>query len=129
MNKLFDMKKRSKKFWIIWGLLYVLTWMGGSYSHSKDIELEAERVYSTARKSLTLINEKRVEEGLPPEELRLREGGPITRVNWSIPILPCVLLANSDMTIGPLHGEGGIRIVLYYGFGSWYSGVIFGWRS
>lgn len=64
-----------------------------------------------------------------PIYLQLREEGPTTGVNWCIPLLPGVLLADSYEVLGPLHGRGMAKIVFYYGVGSVVICELWGWIS
>jgi hypothetical protein len=50
--------------------------------------------------------------------VELRAGGPWAEVHWCVPILPGLLIADSDYAIGRLYGRGGIKLVLFYGNGS-----------
>lgn len=73
-------------------------------------------------------NADRVALGLPPI-YRLRAGGPKSAVAWCFPILPGVLLAKSSYNVGPLYAQGGQKIVIYYGVGSFTLLELVGWRS
>ena len=70
------------------------------------------------------------EEGSNYQPRRItRDGGPIARVNWCVPLLPGILIADSYYVVGPLYGRGGVSIILYYGFGCYQIGPIGGWIS
>ena len=45
-------------------------------------------------------------------------GGPTSHVYWCFPLLPGVLLVDSDYCVGPMYAGGGVKVVLYYGIGS-----------
>ena len=116
---------RKKSIVTLIVILYLGTWVGGWIQHSNDLEANSWAHYRAAEQR----NAERIEYAkargsephlmrLEPYLMRLHEGGPITRVNWCIPILPGVLLANSDSSPGPLGGYGGEKIVLYYIIGS-----------
>jgi hypothetical protein len=53
-----------------------------------------------------------------PPPIVVRKDGPRSKVKWSIPIFPGILLANSYYVIGPLYAKGGTKIILYYGISS-----------
>jgi hypothetical protein len=46
-----------------------------------------------------------------------------------VPVLPGILLANSDSSHGPLRGRGGVKIILYFGAGSTELCMLWGWLS
>jgi hypothetical protein len=58
--------------------------------------------------------------------IELRQGGPATKVKWSFPLLPGVLVTDSWYSIGPLWAEGGVKLVFYYGIDS-VELTLFGW--
>jgi hypothetical protein len=43
--------------------------------------------------------------------------GPRADVKWCIPVFPFILVTNSRLSIGPLWGSSGIKVIIYYGFG------------
>jgi hypothetical protein len=100
--------------------LYAVTWAGGWISHSREIRSRARRMYADAQKYDREIADTHQKAGLSLHDApsRLNKDGPSADVNWCIPLLPGVLLADSWYVIGPRWGEGGGKIVLYYGFGS-----------
>jgi hypothetical protein len=57
-------------------------------------------------------------DGFPFYPYKLSAHDPTSKVNWCIPVLPGVLLADSSISQGPLSAEGGVKIVIYYGVGS-----------
>jgi hypothetical protein len=109
-------------------LLYGVTGIGGWISHSLAMKAEAERRYHDAQ----LRNEEyaaaspQLGEDLPVY-LRLHKGGPDSGVSWCVPILPGVLLADSYYSVGPLYAKGGIKVVVWYGFGSVEVCTLLGW--
>lgn len=69
---------------------------------------------------------------VPADEVystELLAGGPKSAVNWCLPILPAVLLADSEYVVGPLYGSGSAKIVFYFGSGSVTLLELWGWRS
>jgi hypothetical protein len=121
------MKPYRWALWLTVVLLYAATWLGGRSSHARDLETAAWAKHRRAqeRNAEELAQEPPGSE--VPVYLRLREGGPVTSLNWCIPLLPGVLLVDSDEVIGPLYGRGGVKIVLYYGTGSWVVCHLYGW--
>jgi len=119
---------RKKLTLMIVVFLYLVTWVGGWFQHSHDLANESWTRYRLAEKYNAKLSDYAKEAKDEVHLIQLREGGPAVRVNWCFPILPGILLANSDSVIGPLSGYGGPKIVVYYGFGStelfW-----FGWIS
>jgi hypothetical protein len=99
-------------------LLYLWRWVGGWRSHSRQLRDDAEATYRAA--------ERVRQEGL---QVELHQGGPIAEVAWCVPVLPGVLLAWSGASAGPLLGRGGLKVVLYYGFGSAELCTLVGWIS
>jgi hypothetical protein len=69
------------------------------------------------------------EGGELPIYARLREGGPEAGVNWAVPLLPGVLLADSSEVFGPLNGHGGAKVLLYYAGGTIVVCELWGWLS
>lgn len=84
-------------------------------------EAEKERFLEWQRQGLVAANE--------PYSTELLPGGPTSRVNWCLPILPAVLLTDSEYVIGPLYGRGSAKIVFYFGAGSVTVLELCGWRS
>lgn len=124
------MTKRRAMIFALLAVLYIHTWVGGWISHSRAIELEAQRRYIEA----DCRNTEAIEtfEGMGGEEpylCRLRPGGPRSGVSGAIPLLPGVLLVDSYYIVGPLCGRGGRKIVLYYGAGSYTLCNLGGWIS
>ncbi len=119
--------RRRKR--ILWGLillLYVVTWVGGWYTHARDMKASAQVAYRLAQERNA--EQQRQEPGRElPHYARLLEGGPKTGVNWAVPILPGVLLADSYQVIGPQYARGMVKIVLYYGVGTVVVCELWGW--
>ena len=109
-------------------ILYAATWVGGVYSHSQQLNKQAQRLYSEAKETQNYQQLHWKEEGLskPPRPI-VRDGGPKSYISWSIPIFPGVLFADSSYVIGPLYGKGGFKVIIYYGVGSFSIGPIWGW--
>jgi hypothetical protein len=109
--------------------LYVVTWIGGYYSHSDSLNRETQRLYEAAQKSDAEYAALAAKEGSAPLRPQAHKDGPKYGVSWCAPVLPGVLIADSYYSVGPLYGRGGVKIVIYYGFGSWASSPIWGWIS
>jgi hypothetical protein len=123
------MKRRRRAFWAIVVLLYAATWIGGWITHARDLRASAQARYQRAqeRNREWMANEPAGEE--LPTYLQMWEGGPATGVNWCIPLLPSVLLADSYEVLGPLNGRGMVKLVFYYGVGSVVICDLWGWIS
>jgi hypothetical protein len=123
------MKRHRRTLWVVLLLLYAATWVGGWITHARDLEASAWAKYRRAqeRNAEWLADEPAGSE--VPISLRLFEGGPATGVNWCIPILPGVLIADSYEVLGPLNGRGMVKIVVYYGPHSVVVCELFGWIS
>src|SRR5271163_1181030 len=113
------MPKRKKLFACILVVLYAVTWIGGRDSHTRQLQDQAEEIYRNG--------ELRNQEMIALAEMtgmkyhpycELRKGGPVSEVDWCVPLLPGVLLTHSAYFVGPLAAKGGYKIVLYYGSGS-----------
>ena len=115
--------KLARRHSLVVALLYGLTWVGGYYTHKRALSGFAQRLYVEAqdleRKQAALRGGSRI----------TRDGGPFTRINWCVPVLPGILLADSEYTIGPRYGQGGLSILVYYGVGCLQFGPIIGWIS
>jgi hypothetical protein len=118
---------RKILIWLI--LLYLVTWIGGCVSHSAALKNDAQRRYDAARKSDVEYAARAAKEGQPSPSPQASKTGPVTNVSWCFPILPGILIADSYYVVGPLYGQGGIKIVIFYGFGSWASSPFWGWIS
>lgn len=118
-----------RRLWIIIAVLYLITWIGGWVSHQRSLSADARRRYEEAQVREREMFEWYRQEGRPQPRRITRDGGPIAKINWCVPILPGVLLANSEYTIGPLNGRGGVSLLLYYGFGCYQVGSIATWKS
>lgn len=111
---------------------YLITWAGGWRAHSREmasrathlyqrVEVEKARFLEWQRQGLVAADEVYSTELLP--------GGPTSLVNWCLPILPAVLLADSEYEVGPHYGRGSAKIVFYFGAGSVTLLDLWGWRS
>lgn len=107
--------------------LYAFTWIGGYYSHSASLKREALQRYDAAKKSDAEHTALAIELVAAPPRPQARETGPVSGVAWCVPVLPGILVADSYYVIGPLYGRGGIKIVIFYGCGSWASDPLWGW--
>lgn len=108
---------------------YAVTWLGGSPAHERQLAHDADRLYLDVQAREQALARDLEQGGRPLPERVTRDGGPKTDVNWCFPILPGVPVADSYHVIGPLHGRGGISLVVYYGFGCVQIGPMFGWIS
>jgi hypothetical protein len=125
------MTKRKRIFWIGAGiaLLYLLTWIGGPASHEKELASRALRFWNQGSECDAELSKWAKEKGEPLPEPRILSDGPRSRVNWCVPVLPCILLADSSYTIGSLWGEGGVKLVFYCGLFSVEIVTLDGWKS
>jgi len=123
------MLKRIRLLAYILVALYLVTWVGGWISHARDVKARAEASYQAYQRKLQddIAFCQRLGMGVDDEIMKylldkrtslLSKGGPFARVNWCLPILPCLLLSNTDIAIAPGGGGGDNNIVFYYGFGS-----------
>jgi len=100
-------------------LLYVITWLGGHRTHSMNLQKHAAQLYVGALFKNKEMSDFALSEGLEePLPIELRKDGPKSKVKWSIPIVPGILLVNSYYVNGPLWAKGGTKIILYYGISS-----------
>jgi len=110
--------------------LYAVTWIGGWAMHDHEVKALAQRLYDDANQHNREIEQAFRAEGVEGDwGITLREGGPAANVNWCIPILPGVLIADSYYVIAPLWGQGGVKVVVYYGFGTITILELWGWIS
>lgn len=111
-------------------LLYAITWIGGQRTHSMNLQKHATQLYVGALLKNQKMSDWARSEGLEePNPIELRKDGPRSKVKWSIPIIPGILLANSYYVNGPLWAEGGTKIILYYGISSKVICKITKWMS
>jgi hypothetical protein len=110
-------------------LLYLITWIGGYYSYSANLKHSTQEIYDRAKQRDDEFAAAVAKEGGQPSRSRVFKDGPQSEIHWCFPILPGILIADSHWIVGPLFGRGGIKIVVYYGFGSWASKPFGGWIS
>lgn len=110
-------------------LLYGLTWIGGASDHSDQLRQEAARRYESAVESNSEWGAIADQLERPFEPIELLRDGPNSRVNWAVPILPGLSLADSEYVVGPLYAKGSAKLVFYYGFGSLTLVELWGWMS
>lgn len=110
-------------------LLYLVTWVGGWVSHARQLQQRAEESYRRAERTNEEEEAAARREGVKPYLIELRKGGPTSHVWWCVPVLPGVLLADSDSCEGPRIAGGGAKIVFYYGFGSTELCTLVGWMA
>jgi hypothetical protein len=111
-----DLMRRRYKILILLIFLYAVTWIGGYYSHSATLRREAQFRYDGFKRDAVLA-------------AVAAKGGPTSKVEWCFPLLPGVLIANSYYVLGPGFGQGGLKIVFYYGLGSWVQPIRVGYHD
>ena len=99
-------------------LFYVGTWAGGWSSHASNVRVQAEDSYRMIERDNQEMEMQAKRGGEIFHPTKLRKGGPASAVNWCAPLLPGILITDSYYSAGPLHASGGVKIVVYYGFGS-----------
>ena len=106
---------RSTKGRIIVVGLYLVTWVGGTFSHWLTIRRDALKSWESIRQHET----KLVAEGmLIPEWERAFAYGPQYWISYSVPLLPGLLLVSSSIDCGGRFGGGEQFLLFYYGFDS-----------
>lgn len=111
---------------------YLITWAGGWSAHSREMASRANHLYQRAEAEKAMFLEWQRDGLVSPDEdysTELLPGGPESSVSWCLPILPAVLLAESEYVVGPLYGRGSAKIVVYTGAGSVTLLELWGWRS
>jgi hypothetical protein len=110
--------------------MYAITWAGGFADYAHELRAETTFHYELAQKRNT---ENAQDDLLFMNGARfvwqLHGDGPHWGVNWSVPILPGVLLLDSYSSIGPLYGSGSAKIVVYYGVGTVTICELWGWLA
>ena len=81
--------------------------------YEKGIEQDRQRQAMRRQVLVELGVDPNVEE----YESRVSPNGPHYGLNWCVPLLPGVSLANDYYVIGPLWGAGHLSLYVYYGFG------------
>ena len=114
---------------ILVAALYLVTWFNGCASHTRALREHARRLYDETIEHDLALARFAAENGLTHSPTELRRNGPRVGVEWCLPVLPGVLLADSWYLNGPLFAEGSWKIVLYYGFGSATLIELTTWRS
>lgn len=125
------MHTMKRKRWPLTAILlaYMLTWVFGWRSHSSELSERAGRLWLSAKQSNQEQALLEARDGGTVYPIEIHANGPRTNVKWCFPVLPGILLADSGYSIGPLYGQGGKKIVVFYGFGSAELMTIFGWIS
>ncbi len=106
--------------------LYAVTWVGGWRSHEREIAAFARHRYDSAISMNAKLAQHASEKGY---SIKLRAGGPSSGVEWCIPIVPGLCLANSYYVVGPLYAAGTTKLVLFYGVGSITVCNLAGWYA
>jgi hypothetical protein len=112
------MFKRKRLLVCILVLLYAGTWACGWTSHAHNLRTRAEASYRMAERDNQEMEIQAQRSAGTFHRVELRKGGPTSGVNWCVPVLPGILIADSYYSAGPLRASGGVKIVVYYGFGS-----------
>jgi hypothetical protein len=122
------MRKRQRFLRLLILGLYLVTWVGGWTTYAHDLEAKAWADYRAMQK-LNVVYAANFPDDEQQVWCRLHDDGPRVGVDWCVPLLPGVLLANSYSSIGPMGGRGGGKIVLYYGTGTVVLCNLWGWLS
>jgi hypothetical protein len=122
-------RKKTVALLAVYLVLYFATWVGGWSSHARDLKHRAESGYR-----LMLQNRRDEEEvAVPTVRNNPHFNGhymyPQYGVQWCVPVVPGVLLANSYDFTPDCGGSGGVKVVLYYGFGSQELWRLWGWEA
>jgi hypothetical protein len=106
-------------------LLYALTWIDGSACYRRELQAQCNAEYTAAIASKTKL--LAAEPETPMAFLfSVRPGGPLVAVHWSVPILPGVLMVNSEYSLGPMMAEGGPKLIWYNGARTGF--ICWAWR-
>jgi hypothetical protein len=114
-------RKKTVAFLTVYLALYLATWVGGWRSHAQYLKDRAEAGYRYMQERSREEEAEALRTGTENEhftDLYMHKDGPKYGVDWCVPVVPGVLVANSYRSVGPLDGCGGIKIVFYCGFGS-----------
>ena len=106
---------RHRGVLIFVAVLYAVTWICGWRSHEREIAAGARHRYDSAISMNAKLAQHPSEMG---HSIKLRTRGPSSGVEWCIPIVPSLCLANSYYVVGPLYAAGTTKLVLFYGVGS-----------
>jgi len=107
--------------------LYLVTWIGGWVTYQHDFRERIDSKHAKARQRYAELAAFAEREGLQQPAVDLY-AKPTSHVDWCVPILPGVLIADSSYVCAPLWGEGGWKIVLYYGWGT-FEVPVANWRA
>jgi hypothetical protein len=126
---LLGMARRTWVLAILILFLYLLTWGGGWRSHAHELRDRAQRYWTEANQRDVTMSRLAASRGFQHQPIELLPGGPVTNVDWCVPVLPGVLIADSSYRVAPLWGKGGVKVVLFYGAGSVELVTLWGWIS
>ena len=110
---------RRRRRWVIGGVvlaLYAATWIGGVRTHARDIEASARSRYQVLEERNAKMYGPNAGDAVPIFA-RLLDGGPDTGIDWSVPILPGVLLVESYEVLGLLNARGSTNLLVFDGRG------------
>jgi hypothetical protein len=119
----------NRWLWLGVTFLYVATWVFGWYAHSCEIKARAQQLWITANQRNEKYAQLAAKTGEDFSPVELNTGGPRAGVDWCFPVLPGLLIADSEYVIGPVYGRGGVKLVLFYGIGSKELCFLSGWIS
>jgi hypothetical protein len=124
------MKHASQKTLVVIGALYFVTWLGGVIFYPSEMTARAKKEYDVALNAQARAAAKSEEEKMIVKRTPAAfPDGPKTDFHWCAPLVPGVLIVSSEYRIGPLWGQGGIRVVLFYGCGTYEMPLFIGWIS
>ena len=124
------MKRSSKKVLVVATVIYLVTWIGGLIVYPRDMARRAQEQHSYALDAQRKLAERSEDmRKFVAEHPAASPAGPTTEFHWCFPLLPAVLVVYSDYNIGPLNGNGGLRLVLYFGTGTIETPAFIGWVS
>ena len=115
------MTRKRLRRWLgrsVLAVLYAVTWIGGRRSHARDLQNRARADWIVANAMNQKAAYAAAHDGLSLPVVELRPGGPVAKMEWCVPVLPGLLVADSYYAVGPLWGTGGPKLVLFYGWGS-----------
>lgn len=114
----FQFRLRSLLMVMLLVALYLATWIGGAQSHRQALRARAQECSDRGVTWNVERGRQAAAGGRTYVPSRFRKGGPSAEVAWSFPAFPGILMVNSSCHVTPLWGEGGVKLVLYYGVGS-----------
>ena len=108
---------------------YAFTWVGGVYSHERTLRNYAQGQRQEWIDRYQSGHASALPKGREVLPMKVYYEKPRAGIDWAFPILPGLLVTQSWYVVGPLWGEGRIRLMFFYGSGTFDLFSVMRWIS